>query len=648
MSTLLPIRAHHLSSSPRINKRSLISTTIVLFRSRPCFLPSPLGLEAPRLLHRNGVLARAEDKARGGPSSSSSTQPPRTPPNSDKRLQFEELVRQDRKKERGDIFQGRFTYTYASHLIYILYQDLAPSSGVCDPLCSVDETSSLDFEVNFQPKTDLLKALAVFAAAATGAVAINHSWVAANQDVAMALLFGIGYAGIIFEESLAFNKSGVGLLMAVSLWVIRSIGAPSTEIAVSELSHASAEVSEIVFFLLGAMTIVEIVDAHQGFKLVTDNITTRKPRTLLWVVGFVTFLLSSILDNLTSTIVMVSLLRKLVPPSEFRKRKGLGYIKSPFEGRCYVLCIGMSLRGNIRLLGAVVVIAANAGGAWSPIGDVTTTMLWIHGQISTLQTMKVCILDCLNFSCNAEIWQRCLPCEVDGKGQDTASVLASEQMAPRGQLVFAVGIGALVFVPVFKALTGLPPYMGMLLGLGVLWILTDAIHYGESERQRLKVPQALSRIDTQGALFFLGILLSVSSLEAAGILRELANYLDANIPNVELIASAIGLVSAIVDNVPLVAAAMGMYDLTSFPQDSEFWQLVAYCAGTGGSMLVIGSAAGVAFMGMEKVDFFWYIRKVSGFAFAGYAAGIAAYLAVHNLHISLPTTLAHVPFLSGS
>ncbi|XP_028070962.1 sodium/proton antiporter 1 isoform X3 [Camellia sinensis] len=221
-------------------------------------------------------------------------------------------------------------------------------------------------------------------------------------------------------------------------------------------------------------------------------------------------------------------------------------------------------------------------------------------------------------------------------------------MAPRGQLVFSVGIGALVFVPVFKAVTGLPPYMGMLLGLGILWILTDAIHYGESERQQLKVPQALSRIDTQGILFFLGILLSVGSLEAAGILRELANYLDAHIPNVELIASTIGVVSAIIDNVPLVAATMGMYDLTSFPQDSEFWQLVAYCAGTGGSMLVIGSAAGVAFMGMEKVDFFWYLRKVSGFAFAGYAAGIAAYLAVHNLHLSLPTSLAQAPFLSGS
>ncbi|XP_059652939.1 sodium/proton antiporter 1 isoform X1 [Cornus florida] len=581
MSILLPIRAHIPFSSTQFTKCSLLSPPPTQFLSQPCLNSSFLGLRGPRLLHRNGVLVRAEDKARDP--SSSSTQPPPPQPKSDKQL-----------------------------------QELTSSSGECDPLCSVDETSSQDFEAAYQPKTDLLKALAIFAAAATGAAAINHSWVAANQDVAMVLLFGIGYAGIIFEESLAFNKSGVGLLMAVSLWIVRSIGAPSTDIAVSELSHASAEVSEIVFFVLGAMTIVEIVDAHQGFKLVTDNITTRKPRTLLWVIGFVTFLLSSVLDNLTSTIVMVSLLRKLVPPSEYRK-----------------------------ILGAVVVIAANAGGAWTPIGDVTTTMLWIHGQISTLQTMKDLVIPSA-VSLVVPLALMSFTSEVNGKEQDSSSVLASEQVAPRGQLVFSVGIGALVFVPVFKALTGLPPYMGMLLGLGVLWILTDAIHYGESERQRLKVPQALSRIDTQGVLFFLGILLSVSSLEASGVLRELANYLDAQIPNVELIASAIGVVSAIIDNVPLVAATMGMYDLTSFPQDSEFWQLVAYCAGTGGSMLVIGSAAGVAFMGMEKVDFFWYLRKVSGFAFAGYAAGIAAYLAVHNLHISIPTTLAQAPFLSGS
>ncbi|XP_059447991.1 sodium/proton antiporter 1 [Corylus avellana] len=577
----------HISPTHHFKKRSHISSSLPSYLlqaqpSLPCFGSSLCRTRGTRLLG-NGVLARAEDKARGSTSSSSSFQEQQAQPNPESQL-----------------------------------EELRPDSGSCDPLCSLDETSSRDFEATYQPKTDLLKALAIFAAAATGAVAINHSWVAANQDVAMALLFGIGYAGIIFEESLAFNKSGVGLLMAVSLWVVRSIGAPSTDIAVSELTHASAEVSEIVFFLLGAMTIVEIVDAHQGFKLVTDNITTRKPRTLLWVVGFVTFFLSSVLDNLTSTIVMVSLLRKLVPPSEFRK-----------------------------LLGAVVVIAANAGGAWTPIGDVTTTMLWIHGQISTLPTMKNLFIPSA-VSLAVPLALMSLTSEVSGKGQDSPNVLASEQMAPRGQLVFSVGIGALIFVPVFKALTGLPPFMGILLGLGVLWLLTDAIHYGESERQKLKVPQALSRIDTQGVLFFLGILLSVSSLEAAGILRELANYLDAHIPSSDVIATAIGVVSAIIDNVPLVAATMGMYDLTSFPQDSEFWQLIAFCAGTGGSMLVIGSAAGVAFMGMEKVDFFWYFRKVSGFAFAGYAAGIAAYLAVHNLPISLPTTVAQVPFLSGS
>ncbi|KAJ9175256.1 hypothetical protein P3X46_013828 [Hevea brasiliensis] len=578
----LSIGLHHLNPINQFKKHSVRFPSPVhlsSLSSRSCFALSPLRL-CSRLLG-SGLLARAEDKARG--SSSSSIQRQAQQPSSEKQL-----------------------------------QELTSQAGSCDPLCSVDETSSQDFAATYQPKTDLLKALAVFAAAATGAAAINHSWVAANQDLAMALLFGIGYAGIIFEESLAFNKSGVGLLMAVSLWIVRSIGAPSTEIAVSELTHASAEVSEIVFFLLGAMTIVEIVDAHQGFKLVTDNITTRKPKTLLWVVGFVTFFLSSILDNLTSTIVMVSLLRKLVPPSEYR-----------------------------RLLGAVVVIAANSGGAWTPIGDVTTTMLWIHGQISTLPTMKGLLVPSV-VSLAIPLALMSLTSEVNGKEQESPNVLASERMAPRGQLVFSVGFGALIFVPVFKALTGLPPYMGMLLGLGVLWIVTDAIHYGESERQKLKVPQALSRIDTQGVLFFLGILLSISSLEAAGILRELANYLDAHIPNVELVATAIGLVSAIIDNVPLVAAAMGMYDLTSFPQDSEFWQLVAYCAGTGGSLLVIGSAAGVAYMGMEKVDFFWYFRKVSGFAFAGYAAGIAAYLAVHNLNVSLPTTLAEIPFLSGS
>ncbi|KAG2271386.1 hypothetical protein Bca52824_065941 [Brassica carinata] len=475
---VLPIGSHF-APPHKLTKRHAVATSSPISLSTR--LPQNVsvsklsGITGSRL-SRHSVLVRAEDKIRVS-SPSSSLEEPSQP------LDESEL------------------------------EDLLDASGSCDPICSVDEPSSSYFEANYQPKTDIVKAIAILAAALTGTAAINHSWVAANQDLAMALLFGIGYAGIIFEESLAFNKSGVGLLMAVSLWVVRGIGAPSTEIAVAELQHATAEVSEIVFFILGAMTIVEIVDAHQGFKLVTDNITTRKPKTLLWVVGFVTFFLSSILDNLTSTIVMVSLLRKLVPQSEYRK-----------------------------LLGAVVVIAANAGGAWTPIGDVTTTMLWIHGQISTLPTIQ-------------------------------------------------------------------------------------------------KKKSSNSAISTN---------LEIDNLETIWDPQEIANYLDANIPNVELIASAIGVVSAIIDNVPLVAATMGMYDLTSFPQDSEFWQLVAFCAGTGGSMLIIGSAAGVAFMGMEKIDFFWYFRKVSGFAFAGYAAGIAAYLALQSVHFSIPTTVAQIPFLTGS
>jgi len=238
-------------------------------------------------------------------------------------------------------------------------EELDSPAGTCDPLCSVDEMSSVDFEASYKPNSDIIKAVTIGAGALGVAAVVNHSWVAENQNVAMSIVFALGYMGIVFEEFLAFNKSGVALLMAVTLWTIRSIGAPSVEIASAQLSESSTEVSEIVFFLLGAMTIVEIVDAHQGFKIVTDSITTRKPRLLLWVVGGITFFLSSVLDNLTSTIVMVSLLRKLVTDPEQR-----------------------------RNLGAVVVIAANAGGAWTPIGDVTTTMLWIHGQISTLRTMQ--------------------------------------------------------------------------------------------------------------------------------------------------------------------------------------------------------------------------------------------------------------------
>lgn len=482
----------------------------------------------------------------------------------------------------------------------LMLESLSSPPGTCDPLCSVDELSSSEYETASDSRRDLVRASGLGAILVVAAAAINHDWVAEHQSISMVTVFILGYMGVVFEESLAFNKSGVALLMSVALWVIHSLAAPSGDVS-AELTSQCAEVAEIVFFLMGAMTIVEIVDAHQGFRLVTDAIRTRSPRKLMWLVGGITFVLSSILDNLTSTIVMVSLLRKLVPNPDERK-----------------------------FLGAVVVIAANSGGAWTPIGDVTTTMLWIHGQITTVRTMQdllipsivslVVPLTLLSFSSSI----------VDAEKASSSSPstpLTSDQIAPRGRLVFAVGVGSLLFVPLFKSLTGLPPYLGMLGGVGVVWLLTDAIHYGEDSRRELKVPQALSRIDTQGVLFFLGILLSVGSLDSAGLLTSLSQFLDSHVSSVPLIAGSIGLASAVIDNVPLVAGTMGMYTLAQVPPDAELWQLVAYCAGTGGSILVIGSAAGVAFMGMEKVDFFWYMKKVSGVALAGYAAGMATYLA---------------------
>jgi len=412
------------------------------------------------------------------------------------------------------------------------------------------------------------------------------------------------------------------------MWTVRAAAAPSEAALNESLGESLAEVGQIVFFLLGAMTVVETVDAHAGFKIVTDAIGKRDKKTLLWLVGVVTFFLSAVLDNLTSTIVMVSLLRKLVPDPEQRK-----------------------------LLGAVVVIAANAGGAWTPIGDVTTTMLWISGQISALATMKDVFLPAATsllvplamLSSSPEFAQD----EADSDSSRSALIAPSasnqrvvsdslsddegtsaeeEAMAPRATLVLSAGLFSLIFVPIFKSATGLPPYLGMLAGLGALWVLTDAIHYGEPDRQQLKVPEALGRIDLQGILFFLGILLAISSLDSAGVLRQLASALDSVAPNVESVALAIGLVSAVIDNVPLVAATQGMYDMSVYPQDSPLWQLIAFCAGTGGSILIIGSAAGVAFRGLERASFELYAKKVTPLALGGYLAGTAVYVGTSMLH----------------
>ena len=449
----------------------------------------------------------------------------------------------------------------------------------------------------------------------------------------MALIFVFGYLCIALEHPLKIDKAASALLTAVLAWTVLVLGAGSitplieaalehgsndtTHFVVTELRHHLGEISEILFFLMGAMTIVELIDAHEGFKVITDRIRTNKRVTLLWVVALITFFLSAVLDNLTTTIVMVSLLRKLVADQK--------------ERWFYV---------------GIVVIAANAGGAWSPIGDVTTTMLWIGNQVTTSGIIAnlfipsvVCLLVpllVLSMTMKGEI-QRPLISESDEERRDPTTPFERN-------LVFALGIGALVFVPVFKTVTHLPPYMGILFGLGVLWVVTEVIHRGKNDEDKhpLSVVGVLRRIDTTSVLFFLGILLAVSSLATAGHLTQVATLLRESLGNVYAINIAIGLLSAVVDNVPLVAGAMKMYPLvtpevlalagadtawlSNFQINGTFWEMLAYCAGTGGSCLIIGSAAGVAAMGMEKINFIWYLKKISGLAFIGYLAGAVTYM----------------------
>jgi Na+/H+ antiporter NhaD/arsenite permease-like protein len=423
------------------------------------------------------------------------------------------------------------------------------------------------------------------------------------MEVSVILVFVLGYLAIALEHPIKINKTASALLTGVLCWTIYAM--TSADHVGESLSHHLSSISEILFFLLGAMTIVELVDAYQGFRIITDKIQTKNPKVLLWLICWVTFFLSAILDNLTTSIVMVSLIRKLIPDKHMR-----------------------------MFFAGMIVIAANAGGAWTPIGDVTTTMLWIGGQISTLNIIKVIFLPSMICMLVPLIYLSFTMKGTLGEHQNTAHLHTHHNGPIKGQgLMLALGVGALVFVPVFKTVTHLPPYIGMLLGLGVIWVVSEMInpHADEATKKSYSAAGALTRIDSASVLFFLGILLAVGALESMNILHRFAEFLATSLGDNRIIITLIGLLSAIVDNVPLVAASMGMYSLDVYPQDHLIWEYLAYCAGTGGSILIIGSAAGVAVMGMEKIDFIWYTKRISLIALLGYFGGAFAYLAIEHI-----------------
>jgi len=422
---------------------------------------------------------------------------------------------------------------------------------------------------------------------------------------AIIVIFCIAYAAIALEHPLKINKSASALIGAGLLWTIYALSLGDTHSISEQLGESLMGTAQIVFFLMGAMTIVEVVDAHNGFEVITKRVRTSTLASLMWLIGFITFFLSAILDNLTTTIVMISLVRKLL---------------SAHEDRLF--------------FAGIIVIAANSGGAWSPIGDVTTTMLWIGGQITSLAIIQGVLLPSLV--------SLLVPLAV------TAYLLRGRPVTAQGSidldhglkttefernLMFFLGLGILVAVPAFKTLTHLPPFMGILFGLGILWLVGDLVHRNKDDdhKHHFTLVHALSRIDMSSLVFFIGILLCVATLEHTHLLSSLARWLDESVGRLDIIVLIIGIVSAIVDNVPLVAASMGMYSLTDFPADHFLWEFLAYCAGTGGSILIIGSAAGVAAMGLEKIHFFWYVKKISGLALVGYFAGAATYLAQHHL-----------------
>ncbi len=419
--------------------------------------------------------------------------------------------------------------------------------------------------------------------------------------ILMVVVFVIGYAFIALEHTVKVNKSATALLLAVAMWTVYvAFGGFDANANHGVLVEHLGDTAETLFFLLGAMTIVETIDQHGGFSIITDRITTKSKKKLLWIIAILTFFMSAVLDNLTTAIVMIALLRKLIADKKDR-----------------------------WFFAGVVILAANAGGAWSPIGDVTTIMLWIKGTVTaggiikeTFLVSLVCLIVPvlgISFMLKGDV----APHSNNNEKQ------VSEVSKKQSMLVLCIGIGFLLFTPIFKTITHLPPYMGILMGLGVLWVVTEIMHQRRPEEyKRLSIGSIITRVDTPSILFFLGILMAVACLSEAGHLKLMAGALD-KLNNFYLTDIIIGALSSIVDNVPLVAAAMGMYDIAAqghFAVDGAFWSFLAYCAGTGGSLLIIGSAAGVAVMGMEKIDFIWYLKHVSIWALLGYLAGAGVYI----------------------
>ncbi len=413
--------------------------------------------------------------------------------------------------------------------------------------------------------------------------------------VIVVLVFVAGYIAIAFEHRFRLDKAATALITGVLCWLVYFVQSASPDASADALLHHVGSIASILFFLLGAMTIVELIDSHGGFDILTKNIAPKKLSTLVWLISTITFFLSAFLDNLTTAIVMTSLCSKILADKEHRLW---------FAG--------------------LIVIAANAGGAWSPLGDVTTTMLWIGGQITAINiitaTIAPSLVVCLVPTYIIARRYKKLPFyKKDTEGTENTK---------EGSVILFTGIGLLLFVPLFKTITHMPPFMGMLLALGIIWAVTAVIHAGKEpeEKIRFSVSNALQKIDTPSILFFLGILLAVSALEVVGVLQSSALWLQTTLQNDYIIGVSLGVLSALVDNVPLVAAAQGMFSSSQFATDHAFWQFLALTTGTGGSMIIIGSAAGVAVMGIEHIQFGWYVRKIGWLAALGFALGVCVFI----------------------